>query len=240
MNCLLLEKDAPLQISADNPKLEHIRKVLKLADGGEIFVGNAGGELRVCAIKYTPEGAKFTPLRPAANPPPLNAVLCAAFSRPQIAQRVLFEAACFGAKAVVFYPAEKGEADYAKSALYAGGEHLKWLEKGAEQACATHIPDFFAAKSLSDAAEIAEKIFPDNPLKIAPDVYEASASMSDAAANARNTILAFGGERGFSAADRNALRARGFTLASLGARVLRTDSAIISALAILSQHKQAL
>ncbi|HEY1848006.1 MAG TPA: RsmE family RNA methyltransferase, partial [Opitutaceae bacterium] len=44
--------------------------------------------------------------------------------------------------------------------------------------------------------------------------------------------LAFGPERGWSGAERDLLRARGFTLAHLGTRVLRTETAVVAALAI--------
>lgn len=45
--------------------------------------------------------------------------------------------------------------------------------------------------------------------------------------------LAIGGERGWSAEERHALRQQGFTLAHLGERVLRTETAVVAALAIL-------
>ena len=75
--------------------------------------------------------------------------MAVAFSRPQIAQRLLFEAACFGVDKLIFYPSDKSDSSYAKSALYASGEYGKWLEKGAEQACSTMIPDFKIAENFS-------------------------------------------------------------------------------------------
>jgi 16S rRNA (uracil1498-N3)-methyltransferase len=45
-------------------------------------------------------------------------------------------------------------------------------------------------------------------------------------------VLAVGGERGWSAADRMALRAAGFAFHHLGRRVLRAESAAVAALAI--------
>jgi RsmE family RNA methyltransferase len=44
--------------------------------------------------------------------------------------------------------------------------------------------------------------------------------------------LAFGPERGWGPADRAALRAAGFTLCSLGERVLRLETAVTAALAL--------
>jgi 16S rRNA (uracil1498-N3)-methyltransferase len=46
-------------------------------------------------------------------------------------------------------------------------------------------------------------------------------------------VLAFGPERGWGAGDRALLRAQGFTLAHLGARPLRAETAVVAALAVL-------
>jgi len=49
----------------------------------------------------------------------------------------------------------------------------------------------------------------------------------------RRVILALGPERGWGPADRAELRGHGFTLAHLGERVLRAETAVVAALAIL-------
>ena len=69
-------------------------------------------------------------------------------------------------------------------------------------------------------------------IKIAPDVYEATATISQAlSGTAQKHITAIlGSERGFDNTDRSLLRNANFTLVSLGNRVLRTDSAIIATL----------
>ena len=45
-------------------------------------------------------------------------------------------------------------------------------------------------------------------------------------------VMALGPERGWGPADREALRAAGFTLVHLGTRVLRVETAVVAALAI--------
>jgi RsmE family RNA methyltransferase len=49
----------------------------------------------------------------------------------------------------------------------------------------------------------------------------------------QDCVLAIGGERGWSAADREVLRAGQFTFGHLGSRVLRTETATVAALSIL-------
>ena len=46
-------------------------------------------------------------------------------------------------------------------------------------------------------------------------------------------VVAFGPERGWSAAERDLFRAHAFTFAHLGPRVLRTETAVIAAVALI-------
>lgn len=237
MNCLIFPTPPPFKLAPDSPKLEHVEKVLKAADGGTVFAGQANGGLFVCKFeKLADGGATLTPVSDAPNPAPLAASVAVAFARPQIAQRMLFEAACFGVENLLFYAASKGEADYAKSGLYARGEYAKWLEKGAEQACATSIPSFSTASSLAEAVEMLDALAPQDSMKIAPDLYEATAYLPDVLDKSPDLHVKaiLGGERGFSNPDRNLLRLNNYTLVSLGNRVLRTDTALISTLSRLT------
>jgi RsmE family RNA methyltransferase len=56
---------------------------------------------------------------------------------------------------------------------------------------------------------------------------------SDRNAAAQTVALAFGPERGWSGAERAALRDAGFALVHLGPRVLRLETAVIAAMALL-------
>ena len=53
---------------------------------------------------------------------------------------------------------------------------------------------------------------------------------------APHIILAIGSERGWSPAERDILRANHFTLAHLGPRVLRAETAVTAAIAIVKSH----
>ena len=87
-----------------------------------------------------------------------------------------------------------------------------------------------------------------HPRLLALDNYEATVSLATALASGPSLpgpqaspfppslpcplVLALGPERGWGPADRSALRASGFTLCSLGARVLRLETAVTAALAL--------
>ncbi len=242
MNCILFPENEPLKLSKGDPKMEHILKVLRTKEGGEVFAGNINGDLNICKVSYTEDGgALLTPDRPTNNPRQIDAGIAVSYARPQIAQRLLFEAACFGVKNLIFYPASKGETDYAKSSLYTSGEYKKWLERGAEQACATYIPHFEYAQSLENAIELLDDLGEPNAVNLAPDIYEAESSFVDALTTYSpvgedyvNVIL--GSERGFTNTDRENLRYHGYTLVSLGERVLRTDTALIASLSLIANR----
>lgn len=239
MNCLLFDNPPPFSLAPDNPKLEHIKNVLKFVGGEEIFAGQKNGKLSICSYNPTSNGeAELIPIREIDNPPTINTTLAVSFARPQIAQRLLFESACFGVDNLIFYAATKGERDYIKSSLYAKGEYQKWLEKGAEQACATSIPHFECAENIADALEKIASLTPSDTLKIAPDVYEATTSISKLLQSAQNShiVTILGSERGFDNSDRQLLRQHNFTLISLGKRVLRTDSAVIATLSHIAMR----
>lgn len=214
-----------------SPKASHIKNVLNLKTGDEIFAGVKNQSLYKTKIFETAEGYEFSEdAEMLENPERIGVTLCAAFTRPQIAKRIMFEASCFGVEKLIFYPSQKGESGYLKASLYSPSEVEDQLIKGAEQACSSLIPEFHLSESLKDAVKYAS----DCEVKIAPDIYESTKNLSEIRLRGKKTAVVFGGERGFSNSDRALLRESGYILASLGKRVLRTDSAVISALAILS------
>ncbi|MBO6101904.1 MAG: hypothetical protein J6P03_01470, partial [Opitutales bacterium] len=77
-----------------DPRARHITDVLRLTSGSEIFAGILNEKLYKTKIEIEEGGVRFLKCEtPLENPGLLNATICAAFSRPQIAKRVMFEAA---------------------------------------------------------------------------------------------------------------------------------------------------
>jgi RsmE family RNA methyltransferase len=64
------------------------------------------------------------------------------------------------------------------------------------------------------------------------DLYEASEPLGRIAL-AAPVVLAFGPERGWSDSERDRLRDHGFTLAHLGSRVLRVETAVVAAVSVV-------
>ena len=219
-----------MRIESGDMRFEHIRKVLKMSAGDEIFAGEENGKLFICRLIETNDAFELEPLREVEQKCPRNLTLAVAYARPVIARRILFESACMGVKNLIFYPATKGESSYSLSSLYAGNEWKSCLIRGAQQACATSIPDFHTVSSLAEALKLADQIEPASK-KLAADPYEATCDIWDIDAPESGISLFMGSERGFAELERHALRAAGCELVRLSSRILRTDTAVICALA---------
>ncbi len=149
--------------------------------------------------------------------------------RPQTARRILREAAALGVRELHFFSAEKGVDSYGTSRLWNTGEYHRHLVNGAEQAFSTRLP----AVRLHTGLATCLGAVPDAADRIALDLYEAEDALSRNSLSGNDALLAVGSERGWSGAERDCLRVAGFRLASLGNRVLRSDTACVSGITLI-------
>jgi 16S rRNA (uracil1498-N3)-methyltransferase len=215
-------------LSPSDPRAVHIAEVLRRREGGLFDAGIVDGPLgKGTVVSMGAEGVAFRFER-ASDPPPADPIhLVIALPRPQTARKILNEAASLGVSSIRFFQSEKGEPGYASSTLWKTPEWRRHLMDGAAQAFDTRIPEVLHARSLGDSLAA----LPSGCLRIALDNYEAPLRMPPTGV-ATPLALAFGPERGWSAAERTLLRAGGFSLAHLGSRVLRTETAVVAAVAI--------
>jgi len=164
---------------------------------------------------------------PTSAPPPL--VLVVGLPRPQTARDILRDATTLGATALHFVRTERAEPGYAQSSLWTSGEWRRHLVAGAEQAFDTHLPEVTWNQRLVEV--VAQ---PTAGARLVLDHYESLLPLSRGAiAPGQPVVLAIGCERGWTAAERELLRAHGFQFHHLGPRVLRTETACTVALAIV-------
>lgn len=232
LNLILFEPaeiDVPLP--RDDRRAVHIVEVLRRQPGDRFEAGVINGPRGHATLRdLTPQhlilGFNWT----SEAPQPELFTLIIGLPRPQTARDVLRDATTLGAAALHFVRTEKAPASYAQSTLWSSGEWRRHVINGAEQAACTLLPAVTHGHSL--AAAIAD--LPPVGARFALDNYESSQRLSEGAGIDRiPTTLAVGAERGWSAAERDLLRAHQFTLVHLGARVLRTETAVVAALAIL-------
>jgi len=229
LNLILFE---PGEIASPLPRADsravHIERVLKRAPGDLFDAGIVNGTRGKGRVVSIGSGGISFAYEAAAVPPPLDPIdLLLAMPRPQTARKILGEATALGVASIRFFISEKGERSYAGSTLWASGEWRRHLVEGAAQAFDTRIPEVAHSPSLSQAIEG----LPLGAPRIALDNYEATRRMTPIGPGLP-AVLGFGPERGWSAEERALLRRTGFELAHLGTRVLRTETAVVAAVAI--------
>lgn len=237
MNLILFE---PHETGSPLPRSDqraiHILDVLRRNPGETFDVGLVDGPRgKGTLVEVAPDALRLS-FTWGLPPPPLDPImLIVGLSRPQTARKILQDATAIGVSSLHFIQTERSEPSYAQSTLWSSGEWRRHLLAGAEQAFCTRLPTVTWTKSLS--AVVAT--LPSATGRVALDNYEATTPLLAYSVSGHNPsappdlALAIGGERGWSAEERHALRQQGFTLAHLGPRVLRTETAVVAALAIL-------
>ncbi|MFT3783758.1 MAG: RsmE family RNA methyltransferase [Nibricoccus sp.] len=236
MNLVLFEPgetDRPL--SRRDKRAVHIVEVLKRKTGDTFDVGVVNGARGKATLQEITPANLHLSFSWSAPPPPLFPItLIIGLPRPQTARKILQEATALGVSAMHFVMTERGEPSYASSTLWTSGEWRRHLLTGAAQAFCTRIPTVTNSQML-------DLLLPNTSAatnKIAMDNYEAPAPLASAlrqnsADENSYVVIAIGSERGWTAGERDCLRAHQFTLAHLGSRVLRTETAVVAAVSIV-------
>lgn len=232
MNIILFspqEVESPL--SCDDPRAHHLLKVLRRNPGDTFDAGLINGPRGKGTLVAIADDALTLAFSWGEPPPPLSPVhLLIGLPRPQTARDILREATSLGVAALHFIRTERGEASYARSSLWQDDDWRTHVIHGAAQAFCTRLPEVTHGRSLAETVAA----LPTDATRFALDNYEAAAALAACPLHPPAPVtLAFGAERGWSAAERAWLRANNFTLIHLGARVLRTETAVIAAVALL-------
>lgn len=214
-----------------DPRARHILDVLRRQAGDTFDAGIVNGPRGTATLTAVSADALHLAFAWGPPPPPPDPItLLVGLPRPQTARDILRDATTLGVAAIDFVRTEKSDASYARSSLWSSGEWRRHLVAGAEQAFDTRIPEVRSDRALADGVAA----LPAGAARLALDPYEASSPLSIYAGSAAQPhVLALGGERGWSARDRELLRSGGFRLVHLGKRVLRTETAVVAALALL-------
>ncbi len=231
MNLILFE---PAELAAPlprrDPRAVHILDVLRRKVGDTFDAGLVNGPRGKAMLAAIGADALTLTFAWDTTPPPAPEpiTLLVGLPRPQTARDILRDATALGIGALHFVATEKSEPSYAHSTLWSSGEWRRHVLDGAQQAFDTRVPAVTHGRTLPETLAALEKI----STRFALDNYESPQPLSAASFTAP-VALALGPERGWTARDRDALRGHGFALVHLGARVLRTETACLAALALV-------
>ena len=253
--------DGNFSFAKTDERFLHINKVLKLGVGAVFKAGIIDGEKGTAEItSFSDEllTARFTVSEDAGGGsddsalPPIRLIL--GFPRPIQLRRILRDVAGLGIEALYLTGTELGEKSYLQADIAAETEIERLLIDGCSQAGDTHIPKVYRAYSVRHFFDRYEDdIRPDHlravldvPFQIGQDRIEQAYGEQDSALcipamyplpqlqwNGKQTLwLAVGNERGWSLNERLLFAKKQFTAYTMGRRILRTETAVTSAVAV--------
>ena len=255
MNIVLFEETelaSPLPLC--DHRVKHIQKILKKGVGDSFDAGIVNGAAGTAEIlSVSPQGMEFR-FEATGDGKPLHPVtMIIGFPRPIQLKRLLRDSASLGVSQVHLCGTELGEKSYLKATLSQPEELTAMLKDGSIQAKSTHVPQVFVhqdvASCLDCVAGNARIQVAGNPrIHVALDNIEPTASLqgflssqfSADEVKRAGVVAAIGSERGWTANERKLFRERGFTLCGMGERVLRTETAATTAVAIILSNMEIL
>ena len=226
----------------------HIKKVLHLKEGDVFKAGIINGKIGEALISHLSEEKivfSFCPNTPDKNLdntdagkietrplplPPIKIIL--GFPRPIQLRRILRNAASLGFAEIVLCGTELGERSYLKSNLSSPEEIKKYLLDGISQAGQTLLPEFSFCNSVKEALKNL-KIASFKGSKVLLDIGDFPSLSIFKMKKGEELTIAIGSERGWTQNEREAFFSEGFISYSMGKRILRTETALTSALSVL-------
>ncbi len=237
MNIILFEGEQYFPRSDE--RYRHILKVLKKGPGDAFFAGVVNGSEGTATILSADDRGlrfSFAPETPMRELFPVH--LLVGFPRPIQLKRLLRDVASLGAASVTLCGTELGEKSYLASSLADEGAVREALLEGCVQAGGTAVPGLSIHPGTASA--LASLSSRDSPrwggLVLLDVVPPGTPSLMElplpAISREAPLLLAIGSERGWTSGERESFRAAGFSVASLGSRILRTETAATAALSI--------
>ncbi|WP_407429197.1 RsmE family RNA methyltransferase [Treponema sp.] len=223
--CLFTPEEINNPLKKSDERAKHIIKVLHKQPGETFDAGIIGGAAGIAVITNISEDGEisfsFEPKSAGKKLYPLTLII--GFPRPIQLRRLLRDAAGLGVQKIILCGTDLTEKSYLESNVVSDGSAYKMLLDGTAQAASTHVPVLEVARTLDDVLKTTD----DTASKIALDNRRASSSLHDFLLHegAHSVIAAIGSERGWTERERDLLEKAGFTLCSMGIRVLRTETA---------------
>jgi 16S rRNA (uracil1498-N3)-methyltransferase len=214
-----------------DPRSRHIVEILRRQPGDTFDAGLINGPRGKGTVQAIERDALQLTFTWGEMPPALPAIqLIIGMPRPQTARDILREGAALGVSAMEFVRTERGEPGYARSSLWSSREWESLLLAGAAQAFCTRLPRMGHGKLLGEALALLSA----GDIRVALDNYESPEPLGRLPLPPDTPVaLAIGSERGWTESERDLLRQHGFRFAHLGERVLRTETACITAVAVI-------
>jgi len=249
VNLLLVE---PSELAGDrctiaDRRAAHLREVLGVAPGSTVKMGIVGGAVGTGEVLADDAaGVTLRFVRTADPAPQLELELVLAVPRPKALARVIETCAAFAVKRIELTNAWRVDKSYLRSPKLAAEALAHSARLGAEQGATTHLPEIVVHERLMELLDTRwpapeprnEDEEPDEDKRRRRRPKPGSLLIAHPHAKPIETVirygaphvLAIGPEGGWIERELDTFVARGFTPCSLGAPILRTESAVSAAL----------
>lgn len=231
MNIVLFREDEINRVlPLSDPRAKHCLKILHKKVGDSVEAGIINGCRGMAQITAMDENGLVFSFSPRHNAETNKAVprlvLIIGFPRPIQLKRLLRDVTSVGVDEIHLCATELGEKSYLNSSLTQDDKLHRSLMEGAMQAKSTLIPKIFIHKNLPTAISATK-----TSDAICLDVTENSQTLANLLEgdSDETTLLAIGSERGWSENERQLFRDENFKFATMGRRILRTETAAICA-----------
>ena len=212
-------------------RADHVRTVLGASVGARIKAGVVGGPIGTAEILADDGSAmtlQFSASEPASLPLPIDLVL--AIPRPKVLTRVIEAAASFAVARIMLSNAWRVDKSYLSSPRLADDAIALAVRLGAEQGATTHLPEVVIYRRLMEMMNARWPEATGDGLKLI--AHPGAPPIEDVVPHGDQhpITLAIGPEGGWIPREVETFVARGFAPVSLGAPILRVETAVASAL----------
>ncbi|MDP1519836.1 16S rRNA (uracil(1498)-N(3))-methyltransferase [Porticoccus litoralis] len=236
MNLLLLEPGDFIdenRVQLQGRRLQHMQDVHGVTTGDTLKAGVLNGSMGTARILQLSQTlAELEVSLDKAPPPPLPITLLLALPRPKMLRRVLQTVATMGVKQLYLINSWRVEKSYWQSPFLSEHAIREQLLLGLEQGCDTLLPEVHIRQRFKPFVE------DELPGLVAGNmalVAHPSGEMPCPTSVQDNLVLALGPEGGFIDYEIQKFQETGFDAVTLGARILRVETAIPAILGRLFQ-----
>lgn len=226
MNLILLEPGdfvAPTRVVFGGRRLEHVRSVHRAAVGDELTVGEMNGRIGRGRVEHLGETLQMTVALVEDPPAPLPVTLVMAVPRPKVLNRVIAAATSAGVKRIHLVNAWRVEKSYWKSPRMSPENLREQSILGLEQGRDTVMPRIELHRLFRPFVEDELPRLSEGTARL---VAHPRAVQECPRAVSEPVTLVIGPEGGFIEQEIASLQAVGFTPVTIGAHILRVETAI--------------
>lgn len=222
------------------PDVNHIRNVLRMKPGEDVRVSDGNGAVYLCSISAYEEKTAVLDILKELDPDtelPSKVVLFQGLPKGDKMDLIVQKAVELGACSVIPFMAKRSIVKLDDKKAQKRQQRWQAIAKGAaEQSGRSLIPEIAQVRSFAEALEAA------SALDVVLIPYELEEGMERTARLIENIMpgqsvgIFIGPEGGFEEKEVNQAKAAGAEPITLGKRILRTETAGITALSILMYH----